>query len=141
MPAALPLIRPAMATTEYALTNHNNDIQGILANNSGMIMGAVQALVAEGLTEKIVTVGSDADKDSCQAIINGTNNADVDKMPYQLGLEAFKVAVKIAKGEDIGAEKTIENGSFRVPVKLTPVRLITRRNIEKMKERWPKLKF
>lgn len=131
----------AMATTENTLTNYNNNIQGILANNSGMIMGAVQALVSEGLTEKVVTIGSDADKDSCKAIINGTNNADVDKMPYQLGLGAFEVAVTIARGENFEADKEIQNGKYKVPVKLTPVRLITSENIEVMKERWPDLRF
>ena len=131
----------AMATTENALTNYNNDIQGIVANNSGMIMGAVQALIAEDLTDKIITVGSDADKDSCQAIIDGTNNADVDKMPYQLGLGAFEIAVKIAKGENFKTDKVIQNGKYKVPVKLTPVRLITKENVKEMKDRWPDLKM
>lgn len=131
----------AMATTENALTNYNNNIQGILANNSGMIMGAVQALIAEGLTDKAITVGSDADKDSCKAIIDGTNDADVDKMPYQLGLGAFEVAVKIAKGEPFESDATVQNGKYKVPVKFTPVRLITKENVKEMKDRWPDLKF
>lgn len=131
----------AMATTENALTSYDNNIQGILANNSGMIMGAVQALIAEGLTDKVVTVGSDADKDSCQAIIDGANDADVDKMPYQLGLGAFDVAVKIAKGELLETDTTVENGKYRVPVKFTPVRLITKENVKEIKDRWPDLKF
>ncbi len=131
----------AMATTENALTNYKNDIQGILANNSGMIMGAVQALLAEGVKNKIVTVGSDADKDSCQAIIDGTNDADVDKMPYQLGLISFETAVSIAKKEKIETDTTVQNGKYKVPVKLTQVRLITKDNVKEMKDRWPDLKY
>jgi ABC-type sugar transport system substrate-binding protein len=128
-----------MATTENALTNYKNDIQAVLANNSGMIMGAVQALLAEGVKNKVVTVGSDADKDSCQAIIDGTNDADVDKMPYQLGLITFETAVKIAKGEDLETDTTVQNGKYKVPVKFTPVRLITKENVKEMKDRWPDL--
>jgi D-xylose transport system substrate-binding protein len=131
----------AMATTENALTNYKNEIQGVLANNSGMIMGAVQALLAEGVKNKVVTVGSDADKDSCQAIIDGTNDADVDKMPYQLGLISFETAVKIAKGEKIEADASVQNGKYKVPVKFTPVRLITKENVKEMKDRWPDLKY
>lgn len=131
----------AMATTENALTSYKNDIQGILANNSGMIMGAVQALIAERLEDKVVTVGSDADKDSCQAIIDGTNDADVDKMPYQLGLISFQVAVSIAKGAELESDTTVQNGKYKVPVKFTPVRLITKENVKEMKDRWPDLKF
>ncbi len=131
----------AMATTENALTNYKNDIQGILANNSGMIMGAVQALLAEGVKNKVVTVGSDADKDSCQAIIDGTNNADVDKMPYQLGLISFQVAISIAKGAELESDTMVQNGKYKVPVKFTPVRLITKDNVKEMKDRWPDLKY
>ena len=131
----------AMATTENALTNYKNDIQGVSANNSGMIMGAVQAILAEGLKGKIITVGSDADKDSCQAIIDGTNSADVDKEPYQLGLISFETAVKIARGEKVETDTTVQNGKYKVPVKFTPVRLITKENVKDMKDRWPELKF
>jgi len=130
----------AMATTENALTNYKNNIQGILANNSGMIMGAVQALLAEGVKGKVVTIGSDADKDSCQAIISGTNDADVDKMPYQLGLITFETAVKIAKKEKVDADTSVQNGKYKVPVKFTPVRIITKENVKEMKDRWPDLK-
>ncbi len=131
----------AMATTENALTNYKNDIQGVSANNSGMIMGAVQAILAEGLKGKIITVGSDADKDSCQAIIDGTNSADVDKEPYQLGLITFETAVKVARGEKVETDTTVQNGKYKVPVKFTPVRLVTKENVKDMKDRWPDLKF
>lgn len=131
----------AMATTENALTNYNNNIQGILANNSGMIMGAVQALIAEGVTGKVVTVGSDADKDSCRAIIDGSNDADVDKMPYQLGLISFQIAISIAKKAEIESDALVQNGKYKVPVKFTPVRLITKENVKEMKDRWPDLKW
>ena len=131
----------AMATTENALTNYKNDIQGVSANNSGMIMGAVQAILAEGLKGKIITVGSDADKDSCQAIIDGTNSADVDKEPYQLGLITFETAVKVASGEKVETDTTVQNGKYKVPVKFTPVRLVTKENVKDMKDRWPDLKF
>ncbi len=131
----------AMATAENALTNYKNDIQGILANNSGMVMGAVQALLAEGVKNKVVTVGSDADKDSCQAIIDGTNDADVDKMPYQLGLISFETAVRIAKGQEVETDTSVQNGKYKVPVKFTPVRLVTKENVKEMKDRWPDLKY
>ena len=104
-------------------------------------MGAVQALLAEGVKNRVVTVGSDADKDSCQAIIDGTNDADVDKMPYQLGLISFQVAVSIAKGAEIETDTAVQNGKYKVPVKFTPVRLITKENVKEMKDRWPDLKL
>jgi len=129
----------AMATTETALTKYNNNIQGILANNSGMAMGAVQALINKKLNGKVVVIGSDADLDACQAIIKGDLSADVDKMPYELGLASYKAALALAKHEEVKGDITVKNGQYDVPVRLTPVKLITKDNVMEMKYRWPQL--
>src|SRR5262249_12460642 len=42
----------ALNTVEDALSKNNGNIQAILANNSGMARGAVQAIQAAGLTER-----------------------------------------------------------------------------------------
>jgi len=129
----------AMATVENALTRYQNNIEGILCNNSGMAMGAVQALLAQNLTDKVVTVGSDADEDACRAITEERLSADVDKMPYELGLASYKVALAIVKGEGFSYDKVINNSGMKVKVKYTPVKLITKKNVMEMKYRWPNL--
>ncbi|GAW30092.1 MULTISPECIES: substrate-binding domain-containing protein [unclassified Carboxydocella] len=129
----------AMNTVETALTQYNNNIQGILANNSGMAMGAVQALKNKGLAGKVVTIGSDADEDACKAIKAGELSADVDKKPYELGKASFLAAVELAQKKTPASDTTIKNGDFEVPVKLTPVELIKKDNVDTMKYRWPNL--
>jgi len=129
----------AMATTEDALTRYKNNIAGILANNSGMAMGAVQALKAQGLIGKVVCIGSDADFDACQSIINGELTADVDKKPIELGLESYKAALKLIRKEKVSCSSQILNGKYQVKVKLIDVELITKENVKEMRYRWPNL--
>lgn len=129
----------AMATVENALTKYKNNISGVLCNNSGMAMGAAQAVIAQDLVGKVIVVGSDADKDACEAIVKGTLSADVDKMPYELGLESYKTALSLINKQDIKADKTVDNQGVKVKVKFTPVKLITKENIGDMKYRWPSL--
>jgi D-xylose transport system substrate-binding protein len=129
----------AMATVENALTKYKNNIAGVLCNNSGMAMGAAQAVIAQGLVGKVVVVGSDADKDACEAIAKGTLNADVDKMPYELGLQSYKTAVALINKQKIDSDQVVDNQGIKVKVKFTPVKLITKDNISEMKYRWPGL--
>jgi D-xylose transport system substrate-binding protein len=128
----------AMNTVTNILTKEKNDIQAILANNTGMAMGAVQALKAAKLNGKVLVIGSDADLNGLQSILAGDGlTADIDKKPVTLGLEAYKAAVAAAKGEKLQGDTTTENG---VPVKLTPIELITKENVMTMTYRWPELK-
>lgn len=126
----------AMATVENVLTKENNDIQGVLANNSGMAMGAVQALKKRGLAGKVVVIGSDADLDACQSIVAGELTADVDKKPVELGLASYRAALALARGQSVNADTTI--GSIKV--QLTPIQLIDKTNVDTMTYRWPELK-
>ena len=129
----------AMATVENALTKYKNNIAGVLCNNSGMAMGAAQAVIAQNLVGKVVVVGSDADKDACEAILKGTLSADVDKMPYELGLQSYKTALALINKQDIASDTTVDNQGVKVSVKFTPVKLITKDNIADMNYRWPTL--
>jgi D-xylose transport system substrate-binding protein len=136
----------AMATVENLLAK-GEKIDAVLANNSGMAMGAVQALKAKGLIDKVAVIGSDADKDASISILKGELRADIDKRPYDLGLGAYKIAVAVAKGQKwqdqvagLGTISTQENGAAgKVDTLLTPIKLIDKNNVQDMTERWGKL--
>lgn len=131
----------ALATTENALVAQSNQIHAVLANNSGMAMGAVQALEAKGLTGNVVTVGSDADQDAVASIVAGKLSADIDKMPYELGKAAYLAALSLTEGKKPVTQSQVANGSFSVAVLLTPVKLIDRHNVSDMAYRWPGLPY
>ena len=88
----------ALKHTENALTNANNDIQGVIASNDGTAGGAIQALAAQGLTVPIP--GQDADLAACQRIVEGTQTGTVYKPLARLNRSAMELAVAIATGQD-----------------------------------------
>ncbi len=126
----------ATITVEDALQAEPG-ITGILANNSGMAMGAVDALERAGKSGRIPVIGADADRDACEALLTGALAADIDKKPRSIGLGAYTAALQIIRGETVASDETIDNKGTSVPVRLTPVTLIDSGTVrEEMRYRW-----
>lgn len=120
----------AMATVENALTQHNNKIDAILANNSGMAQGAVQALSEQKLAGKVFVAGADADLSAIKNIVAGRQHFEVLKDIEPLARTAAQVAFKLAKGEPQKPDTTVTSGKFTIPTMTTPVYPITKSNLE-----------
>lgn len=120
----------AMATVENALTQNKNNIQAVIANNSGMARGAVQALNEQGLAGKVFVAGADADLAAIKDIVAGKQQFEVLKDIAPLAQTAAQVAFQLAKGEKPKATDSIKSGTFDVPVSATPVYGITKDNLE-----------
>ncbi len=95
----------ALSNMENALTANNNQIDAVVAANDGTAGGAIQALTAQGLAGKIPVSGQDAELAAAQRIIEGTQTMTVYKPIKALAEKAAELAVKLAKGEDVGADK------------------------------------
>jgi D-xylose transport system substrate-binding protein len=113
----------AMATAENVLTKYNNKIDAFICNNSGMARGVIAALDNVGLadTNKVFVAGSDADLVNIQFVAEGKQTMDVWKKIKPLARTAAEVAVKVAKGEEVKADRTINNGYTNVPTIITEV--------------------
>ena len=122
----------AMATAENVLTKYGNAVDAFICNNSGMTRGVVAALDAQGLadTKKVFVAGSDADLVNIQYVAQGKQSVEIWKKIAPLAETAAEIAVKLAKGEEIKADKMINNGFVDVPTIVTPVVLITKDNID-----------
>jgi D-xylose transport system substrate-binding protein len=122
----------AMATAENLLTKHANGIDAFICNNSGMARGVVAALDAQGIadTEKVFVAGSDADLVNLQYVSQGKQSVEIWKKIAPLAETAAEVAVQLAKGEKINADKMINNGFVDVPTIVTPIFLITKDNLD-----------
>ncbi len=120
----------AMATVENALTQYNNKVDAILANNSGMATGAVQALAEQGLAGKVFVAGADADLAAIKDIVAGRQQFEVLKDIAPLAQGAAKVAFELATGKKPTPSRTIDSGTYKVPVTDTPVYAITKANLE-----------
>lgn len=120
----------AMQTVENALTQYKNKIDAVLANNSGMARGAVQALAEQGLAGKVFVAGADADLAAIKDIVAGRQQFEVLKDIRPLAETSAQVAFTLAKGEKVKPKMTVKNGSGDIPTIATPVYAITKNNIE-----------
>ena len=112
----------AMKHMENALTANKNDIQGVLAPNDGTAGGCIQALAAQNLAGKIPITGQDAELAAAKRIVEGTQGMTVFKDTRELGKAAVEAAIKMAKGEDPGANGLVNNDKIDVQsILLTPV--------------------
>ncbi|MDR1487676.1 MAG: substrate-binding domain-containing protein [Deltaproteobacteria bacterium] len=86
----------ALNTMENWLQTYPDQIEGVIAHNDEMALGAIQALEAKGIR---IPVGSvDAIKDACQAIKDGRLDATVFQDAVLEGRLGVRVAYQVATG-------------------------------------------
>jgi D-xylose transport system substrate-binding protein len=115
----------ALNTVQDAISKTSGQIHAILANNSGMARGAVQALSAAGLADKgIFIAGADADAANVNYVCEKKQSVEVLKDIRPLAERAASVAASLAAGTPV--ESTTKVGG--VPVVAVPVVLVTANN-------------
>ncbi len=122
----------AMDTAENVLTKYKNHVDAFICNNSGMARGVISALDAQGLASvgKVFVAGSDADLVNIQYVAQGKQAVEIWKKIKPLAETAAEIAVKVAQGKPIKADKNINNGFTDVPTIVTPVVLVTKDNLD-----------
>jgi D-xylose transport system substrate-binding protein len=122
----------ALKIVENALTAANNDVQAILAPNDGTAGGAIVALTAQGLAGDVPITGQDSELAAAQRIVQGTQSMTIFKDTRNLGTAALETAVKMAKGEDLGADQVVNNNKMDVPSVLLEPLVVDQDNIEEV---------
>jgi len=107
----------SMSLMENWIQSYGKDINAVFAQNDEMGMGAVNALTAAGMKDKVIVVSIDAIPDALQAVKKGTLDATVFQNAQQQGAKAIETAVKLYKGEVV--EKEV----------LIPFQLVTKDNV------------
>ncbi len=95
---------PAIAqrNMEQILTNIDNDVQAVVAQNDGTAGGAIAALDAQGLAGDVPVSGQDAEGAALNRIAKGTQTQTVWVDARVLGEAAANVAVELAGGAALG---------------------------------------
>ncbi len=119
----------ALRTVEDALTRTGNKIDAILANNSGMARGAVQAISAAGLS-KVFIAGADADAANINFVCQGKQTIEVLKDIQPLAKTAAETAKKLFDGESPMAGSSIQFAGKSVPVAAVRVEVVTPDNVK-----------
>ncbi len=115
----------ALKTMEDAIAKTNGDIVAVLANNSGMARGAVQAVQAGNLgAKKIFIAGADADAANVNYVCEGKQSVEILKDIKPLALKAAEVAAALANGKPVTGSPT-PGAKDSVPVAAVEVHLIT----------------
>ena len=117
----------SLKTMEDAIAKTKGDIQAVLANNSGMARGAVQAIQAGNLgAKKIFIAGSDADASNMNYVCEGKQTIEVLKDIKPLAEKAAEVALTLSQG------KPLEGTTGKPPMFALPVVLVTKDNAKAM---------
>jgi D-xylose transport system substrate-binding protein len=119
----------ALTIFEQMLQKNDNKVDGVLAANDGLANAAISALKQRKLPQVPVT-GQDATLQGIQNIVNGDQCMTVYKAIKKEADAAAKLAISLAKGEDVTeTTKPINNETKDVPsVLLEPVS-VTKDNI------------
>lgn len=120
----------ALANMENALTANKNKVDAVIAANDGTAGGVVQALAAQGLAGKVPVSGQDAELAAIKRILEGTQTMTVYKPIKTIAEKVAEVSVKMAKGEKVQTDETINNGKIDVPSILLDPIVVTKDNIE-----------
>lgn len=125
----------AQRTVEDALTSSGDTLHAILANNSGMARGAVQALDGKQL-RGVFVAGADADRANVELVCQGKQALEVLKDIKPLAETAVELAKQLLAGtakpgpETPGA--TIELAGAAIPVAAVRVEPVTKDNVRSL---------
>lgn len=111
------------------LENFDGEIDAIIAANDGTAGGAIEALESVQLVGDIPVSGQDAENDALDRIKAGTQTMTVEKPMEVIAAQAAEMAMKIAAGEDIATDTTVNNGQEDIPTILLEPRVLTKDNI------------
>ncbi len=113
------------------LISEGVEFDAILAANDRVAEGAISALSENRLIDDVYVTGQDAELAAAQRIVEGTQDMTIYKPIKILAEGAAVIAVKMAKGEDIGVEKTIFDGKYNIdyidfmPISVEPDNIYT----------------
>ncbi|MDR2053682.1 MAG: substrate-binding domain-containing protein [Treponema sp.] len=109
----------AMTLTENWLTRFNNNIDAVVSQNDDMALGALEAVEAKGLKDRIIVIGVDAIADALTAIKAGRLDATV-----------FQDAVGQGRGGLDVALELLKTGQKKIPDQMIPFKAVTKENVD-----------
>jgi D-xylose transport system substrate-binding protein len=112
------------------ILNSGQKIDAIIAANDQLAGGAITALSENRLAGEVYVTGQDAELGACRRIVEGTQGCTVYKPIRVLAEAAAEIAVKMAKGEDIGPYEKMSNGEYEISSRIFQPLLVTKDNID-----------
>lgn len=120
----------ARENMKEALTINQQQVDAILVANDATGGGVQEALALYGMQGKVPMTGQDADLAGIRRIVKGEQLMTVYKPIQALSETAAKLAVTLAKGEDVETNTSVNNGKKEVPSVLIEPLAVTKENID-----------
>jgi D-xylose transport system substrate-binding protein len=105
----------ALNQIENALTQNNNDIQAIVANEDGLALGSLRALKEQGLAGKVWLCGEDVFPEVAREIVAGNINLSAWTDLIQMGRAAADAAFALAQGKKPESNDKVTIGGKEIP--------------------------
>jgi len=119
----------AMKHVENALTQNNNDIQGVICTNDTTAAGAVEALAAQHLAGITVVTGGDGELQAAKRILEGTQTMTVFKDPRPIASASVEAAIAVLNGGEPNYNGFMNNGFKDVQAVLVDMSIVTKDNL------------
>ncbi len=121
------------------LEANGGKVDGIMCGNDDLAGQAIRALTENRLAGEVPVVAQDAELSACQRIVEGTQTMTVYKPVDQEASAAARLAVALAKGEDITdasapipVTQTINDGSYEIPYYALEPKAVTKENMDEV---------
>lgn len=101
----------ARAVMEDLMTRHT-DLSGVFCSNESSSIGALLAVQANQLGEKLCFIGFDSSDDLINGLQSGDMDAIIQQDPFRIGYEGVKTVVSHLKGETVA--KRVDTGVYVV---------------------------
>jgi len=120
----------AKQTSLKALSKFDNQIDAIIANNSGMAHGAVQAVEERKLLGKVFIAGADGDLGAIRDMLSGKQAFDVFVSITDMARRAAEIAMNLTNKSAFKYDSLTDNELMKVKTINTPVYPISKNDIE-----------
>jgi D-xylose transport system substrate-binding protein len=120
----------AAKTTEGALALYRNNIQAVIAGNSLMAHGAVQALEEQKLAGRVFVAGADADLVGIRDLVADKQQIQILVSVNDMARRAAEVAFALGRKQDFEADREVDNGTLTVKTVSAPVFPLDKSQIE-----------
>ena len=112
---------PAIArrSMDQALTQLNNNVQGVVSSNDGNAAAAIASLAEQNMNGKVPVSGLDATVQALQLILLGEQTQSVWRPFEEMATVTANVTVKLLNGESVDSltQGTVTNGvGAQVPI-------------------------
>jgi len=108
-----------------------DSVDAVLSSGDGIAQGVIQVLEENGLAQKVLVTGQNADISAVKSILKGDQILTIYKPLKDLAFAATDLALELIQGKspsNIG--QMLNNGKIDVPSTLIPVKMVNKSNID-----------